>query len=299
MRNKTLAAIFALFLGNFGIHRFYLGQVGLGIFYLIFFWTTIPFFLGIIDALVFFGMSKEEFDFRYNKSKYHNTVYPDQRERRSRAPQRNVPPVQKQTEIDQQSRRSRTTVQPTRRSVPANRSTTRASNSEFKKSGIKKFKEFDYDGAIEDFNKALQINNRDIAIHFNLACAYSLTEQKKKAFIHIHQAVVLGFNDFERIHTHESLAFLRIQPEYLAFKETDYKVLPESLIREEDQDELEEAPSTPNGTTDQQKTEAPMLNPAPDNNLLEEIERLDTLRDLGVLNDEEYLEQKAKLENLR
>lgn len=297
MRNKTLAAIFALFLGNFGIHRFYLGQVGLGIFYLIFFWTTIPFFLGIIDALVFFGMSNEEFDFRYNKSKYHDTTYPDQKSRRTRASQRNTPPVDKGTKIDKESRRSRTTIQPTRRSVPANRSTTRASNSEFKKSGIKKFKEFDYEGAIEDFKQALQINNRDIAIHFNLACAYSLTEQKENAFIHIHQAVILGFNDFERIHTHESLAFLRIQKEYPAFKEAEYKVLPE-FIKSNSEDN-EEDRTIANNSDDRDDTETPMLNPAPDNNLLEEIERLDTLRDLGVLNDEEYQEQKSKLENLR
>lgn len=297
MRNKTLAAIFALFLGSFGIHRFYLGQVGLGIFYLIFSWTTIPFFLGIIDALVFFGMSNEEFDFRYNKSKYHDTTYPNQKSRRNRAPQRNAPPQEKKTQIDLESRRSRTTIQPTRRSVPANRSTTRASNSEYKKSGIKKFKEFDYEGAIEDFKQALQINNRDIAIHFNLACAYSLTEQKENAFIHIHQAVVLGFNDFERIHTHESLAFLRIQKEYPAFKETEYKVLPEFLQPKPEENALEQA--NDNNSDASEESETPMLNPAPDNNLLEEIERLDTLRDLGVLNDEEYQEQKSKLENLR
>lgn len=297
MRNKTLAAIFALFLGSFGIHRFYLGQVGLGIFYLIFSWTMIPFFLGIIDALVFFGMSSEEFDFRYNKSKYQDTTYPDQKGRRSKAPQRNTPPLEKKTQIDLESRRSRTTIQSTRRSVSSNSSTTRSSNSEFKKSGIKKFKEFDYEGAIEDFKQALQINNRDIAIHFNLACAYSLTEQKENAFIHIHQAVALGFNDFERIHTHESLAFLRIQKEYPAFKERDYKVLPE-FQKLNPEDIADETANDTNSDT-QKESETPMLNPAPDNNLLEEIERLDTLRDLGVLNDEEYQEQKSKLENLR
>lgn len=36
-RSKVAAALLAFFLGGFGVHKFYLGQVGLGILYLIFF----------------------------------------------------------------------------------------------------------------------------------------------------------------------------------------------------------------------------------------------------------------------
>ena len=290
MRNKTLAAIFAAFLGSFGVHRFYLGQVGLGIFYAIFFWTGISAILGIIDALVFFGMSQEEFDYRYNKSK----VQFQQPSRGSRPQGRvNVPPASKDSSQPwgTPERRSQTTITPTRRAGQKTAPTTRNNNNEFKKSGIKKFKEFDYAGAIEDFNKSLESNPRDIATHFNLACAFSLTEDKSKAYYHLQQAVVLGFNDFEKIHTHESLAFVRIQPEYMAFKESKYTILPE--WKESDEEHEEEQ------TTSHSTSSGPALNPAPNNDLLEEIRRLETLKELGVLNDQEFIEQKQKLENLR
>ena len=66
MRNKTTSGLLALFLGGFGIHRFYLGQTLFGVLYLIFFWTLIPFFIGFIDAIVLFSISEEKFNFKYN-----------------------------------------------------------------------------------------------------------------------------------------------------------------------------------------------------------------------------------------
>ncbi len=67
MKDKSTAGILALFLGGLGVHRFYLGQTGLGFFYLIFCWTFIPAGIGVIDALCFFANSKERFDSEYNK----------------------------------------------------------------------------------------------------------------------------------------------------------------------------------------------------------------------------------------
>jgi TM2 domain-containing membrane protein YozV len=280
MRNKNLAAIFALFMGMFGVHRFYLGQVGLGIVYVLFIWTFIPFFLGIIDALVFFGMSREDFDNKYNKVKVTRADYertrprPDYQQRRSDRSMESPRPTTINRETNTQPAKKTT------RRSPSNRK----DNSILKRSGIKKFKEFDYPGAIQDFEEALKINDRDIAIHFNLACAFSLTEQKEKAFFHIYRAVSLGFNDFEKIHTHESLAFMRIQPEYTDFKASDFKELPASEREESEAD----APT---------QEEPKALDAGPQTDLLEELRRLENLKDLGVLTEAEFLEQRNKLQN--
>lgn len=66
MKNKVAAALFAFFLGGFGIHRFYLGQVGLGFIYLIFCWTFIPVLIGFIDGIVFLVTDEQSFNAKYN-----------------------------------------------------------------------------------------------------------------------------------------------------------------------------------------------------------------------------------------
>jgi TM2 domain-containing membrane protein YozV len=49
-KNPTTAVILALLLGGLGAHKFYLGQTGLGILYLVFCWTYIPAVVGFIEA---------------------------------------------------------------------------------------------------------------------------------------------------------------------------------------------------------------------------------------------------------
>jgi TM2 domain-containing membrane protein YozV len=49
-KDPTVAVLLSLFLGAFGAHKFYMGKTGMGILYLIFSWTTIPAFLGLVEA---------------------------------------------------------------------------------------------------------------------------------------------------------------------------------------------------------------------------------------------------------
>ena len=49
-RDEVVGVLLAIFLGNFGIHHFYLRRNGLGALYLLFFWTGIPAILGLIEA---------------------------------------------------------------------------------------------------------------------------------------------------------------------------------------------------------------------------------------------------------
>jgi TM2 domain-containing membrane protein YozV len=49
-KDELVGLLFALLLGGFGIHKFYLGRNTAGVLYLLFFWTGIPHILGFIDC---------------------------------------------------------------------------------------------------------------------------------------------------------------------------------------------------------------------------------------------------------
>ena len=86
MKDKTAAGLLAIFLGEFGIHWFYLGKSGRGIAYLLLFlifcWTIfIPIIIAIIaliEGIMFLSMSKEEFDAKYNTPVAAQPVYTQQ-----------------------------------------------------------------------------------------------------------------------------------------------------------------------------------------------------------------------------
>lgn len=59
--SRIAAALFAILLGGIGAHKFYLGRPGLGIVYLIFFWTFIPAIVGIVEGLIMLSQSDRDF----------------------------------------------------------------------------------------------------------------------------------------------------------------------------------------------------------------------------------------------
>ncbi|VUD67949.1 Fimbrial protein [Thalassocella blandensis] len=67
-KSKTVAALFAFFLGGFGAHRFYLGQWW-GVFYLLFFWAWIPGLIALIEFFVFLLSNSQRWDEKYNEGK--------------------------------------------------------------------------------------------------------------------------------------------------------------------------------------------------------------------------------------
>ncbi len=64
-KNKTTAGIFALVLGGLGIHRFYLGQPGVGLLYILFCWTLIPAVIALVEGIQLLTMQDAEFAKRY------------------------------------------------------------------------------------------------------------------------------------------------------------------------------------------------------------------------------------------
>lgn len=64
-KDKTTAGILAILLGGIGVHKFYLGEIGLGILYLCFSWTLVPSIIGFIEGIIYLTKSDEEFEAKY------------------------------------------------------------------------------------------------------------------------------------------------------------------------------------------------------------------------------------------
>ncbi len=255
MKDKNAAGILALFLGWLGFHRFYLGQTGLGVVYLMFCWFPLIWLIAFVDAISLFSMDQQRFDEKYNQKipvrKYGGTDF-----------ERNRRYERKENKSDYRRRESGT-ARPAAKPAPAR-------SNPYKKSGLEKFKEYDYAGAIEDFEKSLEIAPRDIATHFNLACAYSLVENTEKAFLHLDRAVAAGFRDFQKIKEHHALAYLRIQKEFDTFEESGFRLSNPLPEKQED-----------------------LLSTQPD--LLDQLKKLGELREKGLLTEQEFADQKRKL----
>ena len=66
-KSRIAAALLAFFLGGFGIHKFYLGQVVQGLIYLIFCWTFIPTLIAFIEFIILLCMSDDTFNSRFGR----------------------------------------------------------------------------------------------------------------------------------------------------------------------------------------------------------------------------------------
>ena len=67
MKSRVAAILLALFLGGLGAHKFYLGQVGMGLLYLVFCWTGIPAIVALVEAILNLLASDEDFQKKYVK----------------------------------------------------------------------------------------------------------------------------------------------------------------------------------------------------------------------------------------
>lgn len=273
-RDKNTAAFLSLLLGWVGAHQFYLRKPILGllfVFAFLYFKLPAAFFLGLVNAVFLLMMSNTEFNRRYNpglneeelsKTDSDWTKWNTQRDYQRR--NRTTPSQEMPKPLF--NKQERPTVE-------------QKKPNPFILTGIKKYKEYDVNGAIEDFTKALEIQPNDISTHFNLACAYSLTEKKEKAFYHLDKAVGLGFKDFEKIKTHEHLAFIRVQPEFDHFEKNNFRSSSEFMNQQKQDDEQ--------AVVDNQAKQS--------EEFLSQLNKLAELRQKGLITEEEYVLEKKKL----
>lgn len=130
----------------------------------------------------------------------------------------------------------------------------------------KHFQAKEYDKAIPPLKDALEMDPNDSIVHFNLGCAYSRLENRTEALKYLSNAIRRGHSK-EMILKDADLEWIRSQPEWTAFAERGYRI-----------DEVEPK-SISSG------------------NHLEQLERLAKLKSDGVLTEDEFSAQKAKLLN--
>lgn len=274
-KNRITAAMLAFFTGFMGGHKIYLGQtggfIGFMVLLMISFNIGLPISLiaGVMNGIKLLNMSDQEFDKRYNRGII--------QVRRGPLEARRDAQMMQYEQIPDSSKNGTT-------KKPSPVSNLRANP--YKNSGIKKYKDFDLTEAIADFKKGLEISPGDVALHFNIACAYSLTENKALAYHHISKAVSLGLGDTQRILSHDDLAFVRIQPEFEAFKSGGFRVNPFPTAAPA----KETVQNTPNAEKNN-TAEASEL----DDSLLAQLNKLSELRKRGILSEEEFVFERKKI----
>lgn len=251
MKNRFVAVFFAFFGGLVGLHKMYLRGWSAGSGRLVFFflalflrWPIVLVILtvvAILEGVLMASMDQETFDRKYNSGIQEN--------RTSRSEQRQQP---------RERRHQRRAPRPAAIFSGAGK---------FITSGMKKFRNYDLKGALADFLQAETRDPRSATVHFNLACTYSMLEDAGKGFHHLSLAMMHGFQDEEKISSHDALAFLRIQPEFRAFVANGYQPVSEHQALESGKEQ----------------------------NLLEELRRLSEQREEGKLTAEEFDSRKRNL----
>lgn len=66
VKSKVAAGVLGILLGGLGIHKFYMGKIGMGILYLVFCWTYIPAIVGFIEGIIYLCSNDENFQLKHH-----------------------------------------------------------------------------------------------------------------------------------------------------------------------------------------------------------------------------------------
>ena len=206
-KSKSMAAILALLLGLWGVHRFYLGKRFLGIANFAAFFLAMamvieegfPWFLimlailSVVEGILFAVMPQSEFDAKYNNS---------------------LPTSRKERKAMQKEEKKR---------QPEAAQTRKSRGNFIIKDAFIAYRSGNYDQARKYFEDALQYDYNDPQTHFMLSCCHSMANDSKQAYFHLASAVDFGFQEFEEIYHNEALVWLRAQPDFDTFVKNGYR----------------------------------------------------------------------------
>lgn len=262
MLNKNVAGILAIILGGFGVHRFYLGQRFLGVVrFLAFVFTLLVLAESRGPAEEVFGITM---GMLFLSAFIEGIVFL----------------FMPRDRFDKKYNNHHSKV-----SAPEN-------IADLKAEGVDYFKSHDYDLAIEAFRDALAVNAADPGIHFNLACCYSKTHDLIGALHHLELSISYGLPEPRRIDKHPALEWLRAQPAFTTFRQQNYR---QQLLLNAPL--ASNASNSTNATTEEPALELPSMEDSlsPDDDLVDQIRKLGKLREMGILTEAEFAEQKEKL----
>ncbi len=139
---------------------------------------------------------------------------------------------------------------------------------------------FDYQLAAEQYEQALDMDLKDGESRVLAARCYSLLEDSDAAYRHLAKAVQLRATNLDLVSQDADFAWLRTQDDFEARRRVGFGVPAEFVA----------APATPPPP----RAEPPALPPRSPN-LLDDLERLASLRERGVLDEAEFARQKERL----
>lgn len=268
-KNKYVAAILAFIGGVFGIHRFYLNQRGLGFLMIglsLISFGVLSWLISLVDTFLFIIMDTDRFDEKYN-SKLDDSeaefLY------RSYEKPGSEKSAIKSSSGYRQKRRQLKAIQ------------------EYRKKGVELFHLYDFEEAIEEFEKVIKLDPYNVPANFNIACAYSQIEDSQKSMYHISRAIEGGFDDFDKINHHEKLAYVRIQPEWEEFVKNGYRLTDVFYDKKEGTREEEQIK-----TKDQDRKN--QLGEG-EHNILERLKKLQKKREEGGISEKDFELQRKKL----
>lgn len=257
-KRKMVAALLAIAFGIFGAHRFYLGNRGLGIAYLSI--GGVGIFTGVsflIAGIAIVSFIDALLLFVSPKSEF-DAKYNN---------------ITQETAINHSTKREDP-------QVSKQKSLLKAKFERHKQDAQSHFKNYEYQEAINILDEALEIKYDDKEVHFLLAKCYSMLELAKKSLYHLDAAIAFGLN-VKKAKFDYALAHLRVSPAYKTFVENDYRILDMDVVFV-DTDNTSKSASND------------LLSTPP--NLLDQLKKLQELRSRGFLTEEEFMEQKKKLE---
>ncbi|MFZ4543384.1 MAG: NINE protein [Saprospiraceae bacterium] len=259
-KNKNTAAILSLFFGAFGVHRFYLGQTALGILYIFgtfgfwFFNYKIILFISLLDAIRFLTMDPNKFNRKFNRNLDQSEFNRPDWKPKSQPKKSGWEDMEKSWNVNTEF-------------------------NSFKKEGIENYKAYNFQDAIVSFEKALQKEPTDAPTLFNMACSYSMIENKALAFKYLGLSVQHGMKDFQKILSHDGLAYLRIQSEWDNFVSNDFKAI---TVTTSNTDETEtETDKKPESATEEKP--------------IETLRSLYESRQKGLIDEEQFELESKKL----